>query len=105
MTHIRDESAQFFDDFILEEGLQVHQVHHMAAGDCSFHLGWTVHGAPPNRSKVTREAMIVTYYPDGTRVDELSSPSRLGDAEKFLGGRSEGDLADSELNTIVYRTP
>ena len=104
-THISDESAQFFDDFILEEGLQVHQVHHMAAGDCSFHLGWTVHGASPNRSKVTREAMIVTYYPDGTRVDELSNPSRIGDAEKFLGGRSEGDLADSELNTIVYRTP
>ena len=103
-THISDESARFFDDFIAREGLQVYQVPRMAAGDCSFHLAWTVHGAPGNRSQQMREAMVVTYYPDGTRVDELSNPSRVADAEEFLGGRSEGELADSELNTIVFST-
>lgn len=101
-THISDESARLFDDFIAREGLLVYQVPRMMAGDCSFHLGWTVHGAPGNRSQEMREAMVVTYYPDGTRVDELSNPSRVADAEEFLGGRSEGDLADSELNTIVF---
>ena len=101
-THISDESARFFDDFIAREGLPVHQVPRMAAGDCSFHLAWTVHGAPGNRSQEMREAMVVTYYPDGTRVDELSNPSRVADAQEFLGGRSEGELADSELNTIVF---
>ena len=101
-THISDESARFFDDFIAREGLPVYQVPRMMAGDCSFHLGWTVHGAPGNRSQAMREAMVVTYYPDGTRVDELSNPSRVADAEEFLGGRAEGELADSELNTIVF---
>ena len=103
-THISNESARFFDDFIAREGLHVYQVPRMAAGDCSFHLAWTVHGAPGNRSQQMREAMVVTYYPDGTRVDELSNPSRVADAEEFLGGRSEGELADSELNTIVFST-
>ena len=103
-THISDESARFFDDFIAREGLPVHQVPRMMAGDCSFHLGWTVHGAPGNLSREMREAMVVTYYPDGTRVDALSNPSRVADAEEFLGGRAEGELADSELNTIVFST-
>ena len=59
--------------------------------------------ATPNRSSAMREAMIVTYYPDGTRVDELSNPSRENDARVYLGGRKPGELADSELNTVVYR--
>jgi hypothetical protein len=46
--------------------------------------------------------MIVTYYPDGTRVDELSNESRVGDAQTYLGGRTTGQLADSEMNTLVY---
>ena len=46
--------------------------------------------------------MIVTFYPDGTRVAECSNPSRVNDAEHFLGGRKEGEIADSKMNTIVY---
>ena len=45
-----------------------------------FHNAWILHGATPNRSSTMREAMIVTYYPDGTRVDELSNPNRENDA-------------------------
>ena len=102
---ISDESASHFDEFIARERLQVHQVEALAAGDCTFHLGWTVHGATANHSAVMREAMIVTFYPDGTRVDALTNPSRVNDARVFLGGRRPGELADSELNTVVYRAP
>ena len=101
-THISSESAVFFDNFIEQEGLEVYQVPHMGAGDCSFHLGWTIHGAASNQSDVMREAMVVTYYPDGTKVDVLYNPSRTNDAQRFLGGREEGELADSTLNTLVY---
>ena len=103
--HISDESAQHFDEFIARERLEIHQTEELAAGDCTFHLGWTVHGAPANHSDAMREAMIVTFYPDGTRVDTLSNPSRVNDARVFLGGRKPGELADSELNTVVYRAP
>lgn len=102
---ISEESARRFDDFIAREGLDVYQTAALAAGDCTFHLGWTVHGAPANRSSAMREAMIVTFYPDGTRVDTLSNPSRVNDARVYLGGRAPGELADSELNTVVYRAP
>lgn len=74
----------------------------MAAGDATFHNGWLIHGATANQTARMREAMIVTYYPDGTRCDELTNPSRVNDAKVFLGGRQPGELADSELNTVVY---
>ena len=102
---ISDASARHFDEFIARERLEVHQVEALAAGDCTFHLGWTVHGATANHSDAMREAMIVTFYPDGTRVDALTNPSRVNDARVFLGGRKPGELADSELNTVVYRAP
>ena len=102
---ISDESAHHFDEFIVRERLDIYQTEELAAGDCTFHLGWTVHGAPANHSDVMREAMIVTFYPDGTRVDTLSNPARVNDARVYLGGRKPGELADSELNTVVYRAP
>ena len=99
---ISDESETVFDNFIREKDYPLWQ-RSMRAGDATFHYGWTVHGATANRTDRMREAMIVTYYEDGTRVDELSNPSRVGDAEHFLGGRHTGEVADSDLNTVVYR--
>ena len=34
-------------------------------------------------------------------MDELSNPSQINEAEHFLDGRQEGNLTDSEMNTIV----
>ena len=59
-----------------------------------------VHGAAANASKRMREACIVAMYPDGTRVAPLVNEFRRSDAELYLGGRNEGDLADSELNSV-----
>lgn len=98
---ISEQSQEVFEDLVQERGYPIWQ-QGMKAGDATFHLGWTIHGASANNSDTLREAMIVTYYPDGTRVDELSNDSRVGDAKTFLGGRQPGELADSELNTVVY---
>ena len=75
----------------------------MNAGDCSFHFGWTIHGAGLNKSNKVREAMVVTYYADGSRVGKLDTKDRKGDAELFLGNKKEGELADDPMNTIVYK--
>ena len=99
---ISDEAQDVFGGVIKEKGWQVHQAP-MKAGDATFHNAWLIHGATANRSTAMREAMIVTFYPDGTRVDELINPSRVNDAKVFLGGRIPGELADSELNEVVYR--
>ena len=98
---ITKESEIFFNRFIHEHGLDVVEVLALEAGDCTFHAGWTVHGARANESDKLREAMVVTYYPDGTRVDELTNKYRVNDAKEYLGGREPGQLADSELNPIV----
>ena len=99
---ISDSSQDFFQQFIEEKQYSCWQVS-MCAGDATFHNGWTMHGATANQTKTMREAMIVTYYPDGTTVDKLCNPSRSHDAQNFLGGRKEGDLADSEMNPVLYR--
>lgn len=75
----------------------------MKAGDATRHNGWLIHGASPNYTSIMREARIVAYYPDGTRVGEFMNPSRINDAKNYLGGRKAGDLADNELNAVVYQ--
>ncbi|MDE0222445.1 MAG: phytanoyl-CoA dioxygenase family protein [Spirochaetaceae bacterium] len=75
------------------------QVPEMKAGDCSLHLGWTVHGAPANRTDKVREAMTVNYFPDGARITDMS---RSPDGLRFVGGLLPGQLAASVMNPIVY---
>ena len=99
---ISDSSQDFFQRFIEESQYSCWQGS-MRAGDATFHNGWTMHCATANQTETMREAMIVTYYPDGTVVDKLCNPSRFCDAQNFLGGRGEGDLADSEMNPVLYR--
>ena len=71
--------------------------------NCTFHFGWTIHGAGLNKSDKIREAMVVTYYADGSRVGKLDTKDRKGDAELFLGGKKAGEIADHPMNKIVYQ--
>lgn len=96
---ISEESKHFFDDFAAREGLPVVQVPGLRAGDCSLHLGWTVHGAPANRSDKMREAMTANYFPDGARITDLA---RSPDGLRFVGGLLPGQLATSSMNPIVF---
>ena len=74
-----------------------------AAGDATFHYGWTLHGAPGNSSTRTREVMTVIWYPDGTLVGPLDNASRQRDRDRWLPGLHPGDPAASELNPLVYQ--
>ena len=99
---ISKNSHLIFDSFIKKENLEIIEIESCNAGDCTFHFGWTAHGAGPNLSEKMREAMIVSFFADGTRVGELYNPARVNDAKYFLGGKKTGELADSDLNSIVY---
>ena len=96
---ISDESARFFDDFIEREKLKVVQIEELSAGDCTIHLGWTVHGAPANTSDVVREAMTANYFPDGARITDIS---RSPDGLRFVGGYVPGQRANGPMNPIVF---
>lgn len=97
---INEASEAFFDGVIADEGLDAVQLPLVEAGDLCIHNGWMVHGAAGNYSSAMREAVVVTMYPDGTRVGPLDNDFRRADAADYLGGRAEGELADSALNTI-----
>ena len=99
---ISDESQITYDKHIKDKQVPVRATA-MKAGDATFHYGWTLHGAGPNQTDTLREAMIVTMFADGMRVAQPGNPSQENDRVKYLGGRSPGELADSELNTVIYK--
>tara|TARA_B110000438_G_scaffold33302_1_gene32947 strand:- start:409 stop:1212 length:804 start_codon:yes stop_codon:yes gene_type:complete len=102
-NNISTKSENHFDDIIQKNNLEVHEMDSYTAGDCTFHFGWTIHGAGLNTSKKVREAMVVTYYADGSRVGKLDTKDRKGDAELFLGDKKEGEIANDPMNTVVFQ--
>jgi ectoine hydroxylase-related dioxygenase (phytanoyl-CoA dioxygenase family) len=100
---ISDESQRIYGAMIEQERIAVVASSPMAAGDISFHYGWTLHAAGANYSDTLREAMIVTYFADGMRVAPPANRYQEHDRIKFLGGREPGMLADSDLNPLVYQ--
>ena len=100
---ISDESQKYYEGYIKEHHIQVTEGVPMKRGDVSFHYGWTLHATGPNCSDRLREAMVGTYFADGMRVMKPTNPSQENDRVKFLGGKQPGELADSALNTLVYK--
>jgi len=99
---ISEDSENYYNNLIKKENMKVYELESINAGDCTFHFGWTIHSAGINISNDVREVMVVTYYPDGTRVGKLDNEARLNDAKQFLGNKKEGEIADHPINTIVY---
>ena len=102
---ISDESEREFARFVADRGFPVVSSGAMAAGDATFHSGWTLHGAPGNSSDTMREVMTVIYFEDGARISPPDSPSRESDLRGCFPGLQPGDLAASTLNPVVYRKP
>ena len=98
---ISDESEALFRAFVAERGFRLTQADAMRAGSATFHSGWTLHSAPPNRSQSMRPAMTVIYYADGTRVSELDNKHRVNDRNAFLPGKAPGDVAATQLNPAL----
>lgn len=98
---ISDESEALFEKFIQERGYTIEESGSMAAGDATFHSGWTLHGAPGNSSSTMREVMTIIYFPDGTHVGPTDNENRKADLDAWLPGLKSGDLAASSLNPVV----
>ncbi|MBM7567386.1 phytanoyl-CoA dioxygenase family protein [Paenibacillus sacheonensis] len=100
---ISDESHKTLGSFI--EGKQLPKTNYgtMAAGDATFHAGWTLHSAPGNPTDTMREVMTIIYIADGVRIVEPDSNSRRNDMHGWFPGLGPGDLAASPLNPLVYK--
>jgi ectoine hydroxylase-related dioxygenase (phytanoyl-CoA dioxygenase family) len=99
---ISDESHQTLGDYI--EAKKFEKVTHgaMAAGDATFHYGWTLHSAPGNPTNRTREVMTIIYMADGTTVSEIDNKARENDLKQWMPGLKTGDQVNSPLNPLIY---
>ena len=99
---ISDHSEEALQSFIAERGYETTTYGAMAAGDATFHSGWTLHGAPGNPTLTMREVMTIIYFADGTLVGAADNANRQNDLVGWLPGLAPGDLAATEINPLVY---
>lgn len=99
---ISDDSEAFYERFVADEGLDITDTRTARAGDASFHAGWALHRALPNRSSVRREVMTVIYFADGTRITNPVRPEARGDLHAWLGDLPPGAPAATRLNPVVW---
>jgi ectoine hydroxylase-related dioxygenase (phytanoyl-CoA dioxygenase family) len=97
---ISDQSEEYFDGIIDENGYEIVSIP-MRAGDATFHNGFLIHGAAENKTDTIREAMIVTFFEDGTRVI-TDNDHRKNDARIYLDDCKNGDKAKSKINPVIW---
>lgn len=98
---ISDQSERAIQKIVDDAGYPI-AVEAMQAGDATFHSGWTLHRAPGNNTDSLREVMTIIYFADGAHVSEPEHKYQVADQEAFFPGRKPGDLADSELNPLLF---
>jgi len=99
---ISDESHRTLKEYVESKGLPTANYGAMAAGDATFHAGWTLHCAPGNPTSRMREVMTVIYMADGLTIAEPDSKARQSDLHSWFPGLKPGDPAASSLNPVVY---
>ncbi len=73
-----------------------------AAGDVSFHLGWTFHRALANQSLAPRSVMTVIYMDAEMRLARPTNAAQEVDARTWCPGVGVGETAASALNPVLY---
>lgn len=99
---ISDESERELQRELAGQGFETDEAPY-AAGDASFHLGWTFHRAGPNSSTVARRAMTMIYIDADIAVTEPTNDNRRADLDAFMPGTAIGATPDTELNPVLYR--
>ena len=99
---ISDQSEEEYRKVLEDKGLALDTHGAMAAGDATFHAGWTLHRAGPNPTDSMRAVMTVIYFADGARIQRENNPFQEFDMKVWLKDRGPGDLADGPLNPLLW---
>jgi ectoine hydroxylase-related dioxygenase (phytanoyl-CoA dioxygenase family) len=99
LLRISDESERAIQEFIEQHGLRVQGYGTMAAGDATFHAGWTLHRAGSNPSGVLREVMTINYCADGAHILTPKEPRE----PMWMTGLRAGDPVAGPRHPLVYR--
>ncbi|MGB5511286.1 MAG: phytanoyl-CoA dioxygenase family protein [Woeseiaceae bacterium] len=100
---ISEESEEVFDQYIRDNGMEISRLRSIAAGDATFHSGWSLHSAPGNESDSLREVMTIIWVADGCHVTEPVNFNQERDITRWMPGLKPGDRVASELNPLVYK--
>lgn len=73
-----------------------------AAGEVSFHLGWTFHRAGPNRTDRLREVMTIIFMDEAMRLTEPVNANQADDRERWCPGVAVGAMIASPRNPVVF---
>ncbi|MEQ1605496.1 MAG: phytanoyl-CoA dioxygenase family protein [Pyrinomonadaceae bacterium] len=99
---ISDESQARYESYVRDEQFTISKAVSMNAGDATFHLGWTIHGAGENRSASRlREVMTIIYFADGAGIAKPRNENQIADLNAWLDGKEPGMLADGPLNPVL----
>lgn len=115
-TSMSDEaSIQALTKSLVERGYNITNYGNFAAGDVTFHSGWTLHSALTNNSDRMREVLVIVYYADGARIaqprsltpnspfqEQFAERMRQQTRESCFPGLKPGDLAVTPMNPLVY---
>jgi ectoine hydroxylase-related dioxygenase (phytanoyl-CoA dioxygenase family) len=99
---ISDESEEYFERWVKEQGFPLHAYGAMDAGDATFHAGWTAHRAQGNPTDTMREVMTIIYFADGAHINHPDNPNQQADMEAWFPGKQPGDLATGPLSPLLY---
>jgi hypothetical protein len=98
---ISDESERVIRDQIT--GLGLEEVSEpFAAGDVSFHLGWTLHRAGPNTSDSPRKVHTVIFMDRDMRLAEPRNSYQENDHRTWTPATRVGEIMNDPLNPVLF---
>jgi ectoine hydroxylase-related dioxygenase (phytanoyl-CoA dioxygenase family) len=98
---ISDDSERLIREAISQQGV-VEVAEPYAAGDVSFHLGWTLHRAGPNTTDRPRKVHTVIYMDSQMRLAEPRNANQRRDHETWTPSTRIGDVMADPLNPVLY---
>jgi len=73
-----------------------------ALGDVSYHLGWTLHRAGPNKTDCLRRVFTIIYMDVDMRLAKPKNKNQQRDWETWTPSTHIGQIMDDPLNPVLY---
>lgn len=98
---ISDDSEKIIREELAREGV-VEVAEPYAAGDVSFHLGWTLHRAGPNTTTLPRKVHTVIYMDRDMRLAEPRNANQENDHRAWTPATKVGEIMADPLNPVLF---
>jgi ectoine hydroxylase-related dioxygenase (phytanoyl-CoA dioxygenase family) len=98
---IGEESERLIGDEVRKQKIDEVQ-EPFALGDVSYHLGWTLHRAGPNKTASPRRVFTIIYMDIDMRLAAPANKNQQHDWETWTPSTKIGDVMADTLNPILY---